>query len=100
MNQSRLNALMAHAERAKQLAGQIKELTEADPYRAGYSIRFKDLKSDRDILGAQLTVKVMAEGRAKVLADMEAELESLIGVEPEPAAEDGERGGKGCDQGT
>jgi hypothetical protein len=85
MNQERLNALTARAERARQLACQIKELTDADPYRAGYSIRFQNSKTDYEVLNAQLAVKVMAEGRLKVLADMEAELEALINVEPEPS---------------
>lgn len=90
MNQERLHQLSARAERAKQLASQITELTEADPFRSGARITFKDYNTNDDYLAGDLLKRVVGEGRLKVLADMEAELEGLLGTDPEPLADNGE----------
>jgi hypothetical protein len=85
MNPTRLEKLKHRAERATTLAALIAKLQDADPHADGASLEF----SRRDMSGQYHQVVehcVLADlidrGRKAVIESAEAELESLLAVEP------------------
>ena len=79
MNSDRLTELKQRVDRAQVLAGEIALLAEADPYRSGARCMFQDSRTGNHYLEGELLKLVVAEGRSRIMAGRELELESLVG---------------------
>lgn len=71
-----LEAIRARTAKATEILATLGKLEAADPYKSGVHYRAKD-QCHVDLLDDSLTKKVFAEGRLKMISDLEAELAAL-----------------------
>lgn len=82
MDAERLKALTERTELATKCAKAIEDLQDADPRNTYMRLRMWNSNSGGDPLSESVLMDIFKRGKASMLADLEKQLEELLGIVP------------------